>query len=72
MSAYEDTARVKAEAEAREDTQLYTDAVEYFDTHDLGDDLANRPEVHFEINPSIRRRHYAVETGPAEKAGDYE
>lgn len=72
MSAPEDNARLKAEAEAREDIRLYADAIEYFDTHDLGDDLANSPEVHFEIIPNIRRRGCTLEAEPAEKARGHE
>ena len=40
------------------DLVLYADEIEYFETHDLGDELANSPEVHFEINPQVRSRFY--------------
>ncbi len=56
MSAHEDNTRLKAEAEAREDIRLLADAIEYFDTHDLGDELDSMLEVHFEVNLPPRRK----------------
>lgn len=40
------------------DLVLYAEEIEYFETHDLGDELADSPEVHFEISPQARSRYY--------------
>lgn len=40
------------------DLVLYADEIEYFETHDLSEELANGPEVHFEISPQARSRFY--------------
>lgn len=40
------------------DLVLYADEIQYFETHDLSEELANGPEVHFEISPQARSRFY--------------
>ena len=49
------------------DLVLYADEIEYFETHDLSEELANGPEVHFEISPQARRSrfYFEVELGTA-------
>ena len=49
------------------DLVLYADEIEYFDTHDLSEDLEMRPEVHFEINLLPRDPHFAIERALAAK-----
>ena len=44
------------------DLVLYADEIEYFETHDLSEELANSPEVHFEFSPQARRKRYPLET----------
>jgi len=44
------------------DLVLYADEIEYFETHDLSEELANGPEVHFEISPQLRRRRYPLDS----------
>ena len=48
------------------DLVLYADEIEYFDTHDLSEDLEKRPEVHFEIGPRLRRKRYPLDEELAE------
>ena len=43
------------------DLVLYADEIEYFETHDLSEELANSPEVHFEISPQARRKRYPLD-----------
>ena len=45
---------------------MYADEIEYFDTHDLSEDLEKRPEVHFEIGPRLRRKCYSLDEELAE------
>lgn len=40
------------------DLVLYADEIEYFETHDLSEELANGPEVHVEVSPQVRSRYY--------------
>jgi len=46
---------------------LYADEIEYFDTHDLGEELEKSPEVHFEISPRLRRKRYPLDDELSEK-----
>lgn len=52
------------------DLVLYADEIEYFDTHDLSEDLEKRPEVHFEIGPRPRRKHYPLDEELSEILAD--
>lgn len=63
MSANE----ITDEQGAVSDLVLYADEIEYFDTHDLSEDLEKRPEVHFEINLPPRDPHFAIERALAAK-----
>ncbi len=47
------------------DLVLYADEIEYFETHDLSEELANLPEVHFEISPQARRKRYPLDANLA-------
>ena len=40
------------------DLVLYAEEIEYFETHDLSEELANSPEVHFEVSPQARSHFY--------------
>ena len=55
------TAVMTDEEEAREDLRHFAELIEHFDTHDIGDELANSPEVHFEVSPQARRKRYPLE-----------
>lgn len=44
--------------EQADDLAYFAEAIEHFETHDIGDELANSPEVHFEISPQARSRYY--------------
>ncbi len=55
------------EQEAVSDLLLYADEIEYFDTHDLSEELEKMPEVHFEISPSARRKRYPLDYELSEK-----
>ncbi len=44
--------------EDNSDLVLYADEIEYFETHDLSEELENGPEVQFEISPQARSRFY--------------
>ncbi len=48
--------------EQSDDLAYFAKAIEHFETHDIGDELANSPEVHFEVNPQIRRRRYPLDS----------
>ncbi len=42
--------------------QRHAAAIEYFETHDLSDDLGNMPEVQFEVNVELPSPvYYALE-----------
>ena len=56
-----------SDKECSEDLAFLADAIEYFDTHDLSDELANMPEVHFEISPNARRKRYPLALEPSEQ-----
>ena len=56
--------------EARKSLVLYADEIEHFETHDLSEELANGPEVHFEVSPQARRQWYALEVELAAKLKD--
>ena len=47
--------------EQSDDLAYFARAIEHFETHDIGDELANSPEVHFEVNPQARRKRYPLE-----------
>lgn len=59
--------KITDEQGAVSDLVLYADEIEYFDTHDLSEDLEKRPEVHFEINLPPRDPHFAIERALAAK-----
>ena len=61
MRTSKTAADLTAEAEAREDLRHYAAEIEYFETHDLSEELANSPEAHFEINLPPRRKRYALD-----------
>lgn len=46
---------------------MYADEIEYFDTHDLSEELEKMPEVHFEISPRLRRKRYPLDDELSEK-----
>ncbi len=48
--------------EQKEDLEYFADAIEYFETHDLSEELANSPEVHFTVSPQAKRRRYPLDT----------
>ena len=48
--------------EQSDDLAYFAKAIEHFETHDIGDELANSPEVNFEVNPQIRRRRYPLDS----------
>ena len=61
-------ARDAKEQIAREDIHAYADAIEYFETHDLGDELETMPEVHFDVSVSpCRRFPLCTESGQHER-----
>ena len=47
--------------EQSDDLAYFAKAIEHFETHDIGDELANSPEVHFEVSPQARRKRYPLE-----------
>ncbi len=49
------------EQEAVSDLVLYADEIEYFDTHDLSEELEKMPEVHFEISPRLHWKRYPLD-----------
>lgn len=49
--------------EQKEDLEYFADAIEDFEMHDLSEELANSPEVHFTINPQLRRKRYPLDNG---------
>ncbi len=57
----------KAEEEMREDLLFYADEIEYFDTHDMSEEMAKMPEVHFEVSPNARRKRFALDVELAER-----
>ncbi len=67
MNAGKTTADLALEEEAKEDLAYFAEAIEYMETHDIGDELANSPEVHFEINLPSRRTHFSIEAALAAK-----
>jgi len=62
MSVSEATHQKTEDQEAVSDLILYADAIEYFETHDLSEELANSPEVHFTVSPQARRKRYPLDT----------
>ncbi len=61
------TAAELAAEEAREDLRHFAAEIAYMETHDISEELANSPEVHFEINLPPRKPHFAMETALAAK-----
>lgn len=59
----EDTRRQELE----EDLRFFAKEIEYFETHDISEELASAPEVHFEINLPPRKTHFSIETALAAK-----
>ncbi len=55
------------EQEAASDLLLYADEIEYFDTHDLSEELEKMPEVHFEISPRLRPKRYPLDAELSKK-----
>ncbi len=55
--------------EVAEDLAFFAKEIEYFETHDISEELAASPEVPFEINLPPRRRRYALNTELSEKLG---
>ena len=53
--------------EQADDLAYFADAIEYFETHDIGGELESMPEVHFEINLPPRKARFALETELAAK-----
>ncbi|MGI4791789.1 MAG: hypothetical protein ACRYFS_23450 [Janthinobacterium lividum] len=49
------------------DLEYFAEAIQYFETHDIGDELAASPLVHFEISPQARRKRYPLDTELASK-----
>ena len=43
---------------SHEEVEFIREQAEYFDTHDLSEELANGPKVHFEINPDATSHYY--------------
>lgn len=62
MSASKTTSELALEEEAREDLRYFANAIEYMETHDIGDELEGIPEVHFTIIPQARRKRYPLDT----------
>ena len=48
--------------EQSDDLAYFAKTIEHFETHDIGDELANSPKVHFEVNPQMRRRRYPLDS----------
>lgn len=67
MNATKTAADLADEKEAQEDIRHFADLIEHFDTHDVGDELANAPEVHFEINLPPRKTYFSIEMALAAK-----
>ncbi len=53
--------------ELEEDLLFFAKEIEHFETHDMSEELANAPEVHFEINLPPRRTHFSIEAALAAK-----
>ena len=51
--------------ELEEDLLFFAKEIEYFETHDISEELANAPEVHFEINLPPRRKCYPLDAALA-------
>lgn len=50
-----------SQREAAEDLAFFAKEIEYFETHDISEELAASPEVHFEISPRLRRKRYPLD-----------
>lgn len=55
------------EEEMQEDLLYFADAIEYFDTHDMSEEMEKMPEVHFEYSPNARRKRFALDVELAEQ-----
>lgn len=53
--------------ELEEDLLFFAKEIEHFETHDISEELANAPEVHFEINLPPRRTYFSIEAALAAK-----
>ena len=53
--------------ELAEDLRFFAKEIEYFETHDISEELENSPEVHFEVSPQIRRRRYPLDVALADQ-----
>ncbi len=53
--------------ELEEDLRFFAKEIEHFEAHDISEELANSPEVHFEINLPPRRTHFSIEAVLAAK-----
>lgn len=61
MNANEiETEEDRLRRESAEDLLFFAKEIEYFETHDVSEELANSPEVHFEISPQARRNRYPL------------
>ena len=60
-------AELATEAEAREDIRHFAAEIAYMETHDLSEELANSPEVHFEFSRRQRRNRFALHVELAER-----
>ena len=58
------------EQAAREDVQAYAEAVEHFETHDLGDELEEMPPAQFDVHVSPRRTLYPLNAELSERLRD--
>jgi len=67
MTTSKTAAELAAEEEAREDIRHLAAEIAYMETHDISEELANSPEVHFEINLPPRDPHFAIERALAAK-----
>ena len=62
--------KIMDEQEAASDLVLYAKEIEYFDTHDMSEELEKMPEVHFEISPNARRKRYPLNAELSSKLDD--
>ena len=69
MSANEQTIGVEEarRQELEEDLRFFAKEIEHFETHDISEELASAPEVHFEVNLPPRRTHFSIEAALAAK-----
>ena len=58
------------EQAAREDVHAYAKAVEHFETHDLGDELDEMPQAHFDVHLPPRRTLYPLDAELSDRLRD--